>query len=53
MLAPDDGFAEHVDAVATHIWPAQVVQEHGPHLEVGGGTALRLVLVTDDEQSHR
>jgi hypothetical protein len=48
----DDGFALDTDPVLANIWTAQVIKQGRPFVRIRGRTTLRIVLVTDNEESH-
>jgi hypothetical protein len=52
VLAMDDGFALDTDPVLANIWTAQVIKQGRPFVRIRGRTTLRIVLVTDNEESH-
>jgi hypothetical protein len=52
VLALDARLPPDLDSLLAHVRRAQVVQEQRTRLRVGGRTAFRRVLVTDDEKRH-
>ena len=52
VLSLHDRLTVDLHTVLPGAWPAQVIEQHGAHAEILGGTMLGPVLVSRDEECH-